>query len=157
VAQVVVEYKKKFTDVFVGFPRNLNDLRVLHKSTLYRKVENHSLFAYDPRFYQYWFLPYLLDDKGYPLMTWIMTPFKEEDHHTVLKLLYNMRHKREHSIVENAFGILKKTFREFFTKFELHVSFVPNVFIICCLLHNILCFQIETNVKRLMWIIDVEL
>jgi hypothetical protein len=40
VAQVVVEYKKKVIDVFVGFPKNLNDLRVLHKSTLYRKVEN---------------------------------------------------------------------------------------------------------------------
>jgi hypothetical protein len=51
VAQVVVEYKLFFIDVFVGFPRNLNDSGVLHKSTLYRKVENHGLFAYDPRFY----------------------------------------------------------------------------------------------------------
>ncbi len=39
VAQVVVDYKKKFTNVFVGFPRNLNYSMVLHKSTLYRKVE----------------------------------------------------------------------------------------------------------------------
>jgi len=37
VAQIVVNYKKKFIDVFVGFPRNLNDLRVLHKFTFYKK------------------------------------------------------------------------------------------------------------------------
>jgi hypothetical protein len=86
-----------------------------------------------------------------------MTPFKEEGHHIVLELLYNMRHKQGHSIVENAFRILKKTFREFLTKFELHVSFLLDVFIICCLLHSILCFQIKKNVKRWIWIIDVEL
>jgi hypothetical protein len=124
--------------VFVGFLRNLNDLRVLHKFTFYSKVENHGLFAYDPKFYQHWFPPYLLGDNNYPLITWIMTPFKEKCHHTVLELLYNTRHG--HFIVDNAFGIIKKTFREFFTKFELHVYFVPNVFIICCLLNNILCF-----------------
>jgi len=111
VAQVVVDYKKKFAHVFVGFPRNLNDSMVLHKSTLYRKVENHGLFAYDPRFYQHWFPPNLLGDKGYPLITWIMTPFKEEGHHIVFELLYNTMHKWGHPIVENAFGILKKTFR----------------------------------------------
>jgi len=113
VAQVVVDYKKKFTNVFVGFPRNLNDSRVLHKSTLYRKVENHVLFAYDPRFYQHWFPPYLLGDKGYPLITWIMTPFKEEGHHIVLELLYNMKHKQGHSIVENALRIIKKPLGSF--------------------------------------------
>jgi len=39
VAQVVVDYKKMFIDVFVGFPRNLNDSRVLHKFTLYKKLK----------------------------------------------------------------------------------------------------------------------
>jgi len=34
--------------------------------------------------------PYLLGDKNYPLIiTWIMTPFKEEGTHTILELFYN--------------------------------------------------------------------
>jgi hypothetical protein len=33
--------------------------------------------------------PYFLTDKGYPLITWIMTPFKEEGQHTIAELLHN--------------------------------------------------------------------
>jgi hypothetical protein len=40
--------------------------------------------------------------------------------------------------VENVFGILKKTFREFLTKTNLHVSFMLDAFIACRLLHNFL-------------------
>jgi hypothetical protein len=68
-----------------------------------------------------------------------MTPFKEEGHHIVLELLYNIRHKEGHSIVENTFGILKKPFREFLTKFGLHVSFLPNVslFVACYIIYYV--------------------
>jgi len=42
-----------------------------------------------------------------------MTPRKEEgEHHSILELLYNRKHNlRWRSIVENAFGILKQTFK----------------------------------------------
>jgi hypothetical protein len=40
-----------------------------------------------------------------------MTSHKEGDHN-LLEMLYNRKHKRVHSIVENAFGIWKKTFHE---------------------------------------------
>lgn len=86
-----------------------------------------------------------------------MTPFKEEGHHTILELLYNKKHKRGHWVVENAFGILKKTFREFFTKTNLHVSFMLDAFIACCLLHNFLWSQSESHIQRLMHIIYVDL
>jgi hypothetical protein len=69
VANAVVNCKKRFTDVFVGLPGSVNDSRVLREFALYRKVENHGLFAYDPRFFQHGFPPYLLGDKGYPLIT----------------------------------------------------------------------------------------
>lgn len=38
--------------------------------------------------------------------------------------------------MENAFDILKKTFKELLTKTHLNVYFVPNV-LITCLLHNL--------------------
>ncbi len=71
--------------------------------------------------------------------------------------MYNRKHKRGCWVVENAFGILKKTFKEFLTKTELHVFFCARCFIISCLLHNFLRFQFESHIQRLMCIIDVNL
>lgn len=47
--------------------------------------------------------PYLLGDNGYPLINWIMAPFKKNRYHMILKLLYNRKHGRGQSIVENTF------------------------------------------------------
>ncbi len=51
-----------------------------------------------------------------------MTPYKEGNQHTILKLLYN-KHKRSRSVVKNGFGILKRKFRELLHKNELNVVF----------------------------------
>jgi hypothetical protein len=57
--------------------------------------------------------PYLLGNKGHPLLPWLMTPHKENGEvHLVLQLLYIHKHKKGRSIVENAFDILKQTFKE---------------------------------------------
>jgi hypothetical protein len=83
-----------------------------------------------------------------------MIPFKEENQHTILELLYKKRHKQRNYAVDNAPKILKKTLRDFLTKFDLHVFFC----VLCfqCLLHNLLQSQTKTNVERLMRIIQVE-
>jgi hypothetical protein len=60
---------------------------------------------------QHEFPLYILGDKGYPLISWIMTPFKEDVNHTILKFLYNKKHKRGQSVVENSFEILKITLK----------------------------------------------
>ena len=59
----------------------------------------------------------------------------------MLERLYNRRLSRGHSVVENAFGILKQSFRELLDVTDLHVTFVPDVVIACCLLHNVLLGQ----------------
>jgi hypothetical protein len=86
-----------------------------------------------------------------------MTPFKEEGHHNILELLYNKKNKYGKFVVENVFKILKNNCKKFFTKFDLPISFVHDAFTSCCLLHNLLRSQIETNVERLMRIIVMEL
>jgi hypothetical protein len=96
----------------------------------------------------------LLGDKGYPLVNWIMTLFKKNGHHTIFKLLYKRKHKKGHSIVENYFGILKKTFKELMQKLKLNVIFLLNVFI--CLLHNLFKYEDDMNIDRLFWTIGLE-
>jgi hypothetical protein len=72
-------------------------------------------------------------------------------------LLDNKKCKKSLLIMKNALGIFEKTFQNLLTKFDLHVSFVLDVFYYyCCFLHTLLQSQIESNIKRLMWIIEVE-
>lgn len=84
-----------------------------------------------------------------------MTPFKEERQHSILKHLYNRKHKWGRLVVENAFGILKKTFRELQNS-ELHVAFLFDVFTCSYLLHNLLRSEGETSIVWLLWIIKLE-
>ena len=88
------------------------------------------------------FSPYLLGNVGYLLKQWLLTPYRDEltraGHQSVLECLYNTRLFRGRNVVENALGILKQSFRELLDVTDLHITFVPNVVICCCLLHTVL-------------------
>jgi hypothetical protein len=58
-------------------------------------------------------------------------------HHTILGALnkYLIRGK---NVVEIVFETLKKTFRELILKTNLHVPFVLNVVVCCCILYNVI-------------------
>lgn len=88
----MVDFNKTFLDVCVGFPSSVNNVRVMHKSTLYRHVQYHNLFH--PIKGVEGISPYLLGDKGYLLINWIMTLLKKYGHHFILELLYNKKHKK---------------------------------------------------------------
>jgi hypothetical protein len=74
--------------------------------------------------------PYLLGDKGYPLLSWLMTLHKENGEvYLVLQLLYSCKYKKGRLVVENAFNILKQTFRELLEKTKLHIIIVLMYFL----------------------------
>jgi hypothetical protein len=58
-------------------------------------------------------------------------------------------------VVENTFGILKKTFKELMRKSELSVIFLCGIFT-CCLLHNLLKTKDEASIERFLCIIELE-
>jgi hypothetical protein len=91
-------------------PGSTNDARVLRQSTLYYLAMHENLF--DVRFSMDGFLPFLLGDSGYPLLPWLMTPHRGHNQPTILESLYNKKLRRGRGVVENAFGILKQTWRE---------------------------------------------
>ena len=62
VAQAVVDCRKRFIDIFVGFPSSVNDQRILCRLSLYRQVCQHNLIHAD-RGSQNNICPYLLEDK----------------------------------------------------------------------------------------------
>jgi hypothetical protein len=58
-----------------------------------------------------------LEIRGNPLLLWLVTSHKADGEvHSILKLLYNRKHKKGRLVVENASGILNQTFRKFFKK-----------------------------------------
>ena len=102
------------------------------------------------------FTPYLIGDLGYPLQPWLMIPHKSVAQLSVLEALFNRRLRRGQVVVENAFGILKQTFRELLFKTDLHVTFVPDVILCCAILHNILLGQSHHEVEELLEVLQNE-
>jgi hypothetical protein len=102
------------------------------------------------------FPPYLLGDNGYPLLPWLMTPHRNQHNPSVLESLFNRKLRRGRGVVENAFGILKRTWQELLHKTELEVTYLPDVITACVLLHNLLLGQSSDDVEWLMGVLQVE-
>lgn len=58
--------------------------------------------------------------------------------------------------MENAFGILKHTFRELLLKSDLHLTFLPDIILTCAILHNILLGQPPDPVEKLLDVLRSE-
>lgn len=134
--QAVVDSDKRFIDLFIGMPGSTNDARMLRRSSLYNMAMHGTLL--DPRQSVHGFTPSIIGDLGYPLLPWLMVPHGTYNQLTVAETLFNKKLRRGRCVVENAFGILKQTFRELLQKSDLSVTFLPDVIISCAILHNVL-------------------
>ena len=149
--QAVVDSNKRFLDLFLGMPGSTNDSRMLRRSCLYNKGMHRSLWDVDVSFEG--FSPYLLRDSGYPLLPWLLVPHRGQGNLPIVDSLFNKKLRRGRGIVENAFGILKQTFRELLVKSDLSVTFLPDVITCCAILHNVLLGQSHGDVERLLQVL----
>ena len=154
--QAVVDRDRKFIDISVGMPGSTNDARQLRRSMLYQKATTTNLF--NPANAIEGFVPYLVGDKGYPILPWLITPYREmpNGRRSVQETLFNRKLSRARSMVENSFGILKQTFRELHSASDLHVTLLPDVVVSCCILHNLLLGQSSEEVDRLLEMLQRE-
>jgi hypothetical protein len=107
IAQAVVDSKKRFIDLFFGMPGSTNDSCTLRGSGLYSNVQQRRILNDINGVQHEGFSPYLLGNKGYPLLSWLMVPHKDDRPLSKVERLYNKRLRRGHYVVENAFGLLK--------------------------------------------------
>lgn len=117
--QGVVDTKCYFTSVNTGPPGSLHDSSHFKSSELYRKVEEGVMggFHDDPMMWPAAlpFPPYIVADRGYPLLSWCITPFKMGPMGIPLaneEVWFNRKHSSTRMCVERAFGILKARFKE---------------------------------------------
>ena len=155
--QGVVDTKCYFTSVNTGPPGSLHDSAHFKSSELYRKVEEGVMggFHDDPTTWPSAlpFPPYIVADRGYPLLSWCITPFKMGPMGMPLaneEVWFNRKHSSTRMCVERAFGILKARFKEISGKSSLKLNFLPTVVHTCCVLHNILLASKDRTLDQIL-------
>jgi hypothetical protein len=155
--QAVVDSKCYFTSVNTGPPGSLHDSAHFKSSELYRKVEGGIMggFHDDPLTWPAGlpFSPYIVADRGYPLLSWCITPFKMGNMGMPLtseEAWFNRKHSSTRMSIERGFGILKARFKEIGTKTSLKLDFLPTVVHCCCILHNILLASKDRTLDEIL-------
>jgi hypothetical protein len=72
VLQAVVDHKKKFLDICVGWPGSTHDSRILINSNLYSKFNSQNNLSTTP-----FNNKYILGDGGYPNLSWLIVSYKK--------------------------------------------------------------------------------
>ena len=155
--QGVVDSKCYFTSINTGPPGSLHDSAHFRSTELYKKVEEGIMggFHDDPLTWASGlsFPPYIVADRGYPLLSWCITPFKKGPMGVPLTMeeaWFNRKHSSTRMSVERGFGILKARFKEIGTKSSLKLNFLPTVVHTCCVLHNILLASKDRTLDQIL-------
>ena len=155
--QGVVDSKCYFTSINTGPPGSLHDSAHFKTTELYRKVDEGIMggFHDDPLTWGSGlsFPPYIVADRGYPLLSWCITPFKMGPMGLPLtreEAWFNRKHSSTRMSVERGFGILKSRFKEIGTKSSLKLDFLPTVVHCCCVLHNILLASKDRTLDQIL-------
>ena len=135
-------------------PGSTNDSRMLRRLSLHHLAMHGNLF--DRVNGDDGFSPFLIGDSGYPLLPWLMVPHRGPWQLSLAQQLFNRRLRRGRCVVENAFGILKQTFRELLVKSQFHITFLPDVIVSCAILHNVLLGQSHEDIKQLLEVLRTE-
>ncbi len=125
--QVICDAYSKITHVFANYPGSSHDSFILANSTI------PAIFEGNPPL-DGW----LLGDNGYPLKTWLMTPYLMPA--TIREMQFNRKHTQTRCVIERTFGILKMRFRCLDRSggtLQYSPQKVAAFFVACCVLHNI--------------------
>ncbi|XP_065430477.1 uncharacterized protein LOC101941125 [Chrysemys picta bellii] len=134
--QALVDHKGRFTNINVGWPGKVHDARIFRHSGLFRKLEEGTFFPDQKITVGDVEMPIMiLGDPAYPLMPWLMKPYKGSLDSS--QDLFNYRLSKCRMVVECAFGCLKARWRSLLTRSDLSEKNIPIVIAACCALHNI--------------------
>ena len=89
-------------NIYTVWPGCTHDARVLRNSELYINAEEGRLFEQNH---------FIIGDSAYPERTWLIPPFKDNGHFTIMQRRFNKAVSSSKQVVERAFGHLKGRFR----------------------------------------------
>ena len=140
-----------------GVPGSLHDSAHFKSTELYRKVEAGVMGGFHD-YPMIWpaglpFPPYIVADRGYPLLSWCITPFKTWPMGSPLtseEVWFNRKHSSTRMSVERGFDILKARLKEIGGKSSLKLDFMPTVVHTCCVLHNIFLASKDRTLDQIL-------
>lgn len=129
--QAVVQEDRQIIDLFAGYPGSVHDSRVLRNSPLYSSFRADDFVGPNEESY------HILGDGGYPLRTWLITPYRNNGHLQLEQTRFNEILSGTRQIVERSFALLKGRFRRLLYLDCVSMETVVDTIVVCCILHNI--------------------
>ena len=130
ILQAICDSEMIITDAFCRYPGRCHDARVFRNSPIYDEVSvNRDNFFPGNS--------HLIGDSVYPLLTWLLAPFKNFGNLTRRQRSYNYKHSSTRMAVEHCFGTLKGQFRRLQLQLDADVSVIPVIVLTTCILHNL--------------------
>ncbi|CAG8476958.1 14048_t:CDS:2, partial [Ambispora leptoticha] len=80
---------------------------------------------------------YILGDSDYANTDWLLVPYCDNGHLTIIQQYYNYVHSATRIRIEQAFGIFKSRWRILCTPIEVETKIIPSIVSAYCILHNI--------------------
>lgn len=132
ILQGICSFEKIFLNISVGFAGSAHDARVLKFSEIFKETQRDIKINFPSQEF------HLLGDSAYPLLPWLMTPFKEPRTRslTTMQRRYNTKHSSTRVVIENTFGLLQNRFKKLHLV-DTDLEFIPYIITACCVLHNI--------------------
>lgn len=126
ILQAVCNDQNRFLDVFIGFPGSAHDARVLRESPFFAQAPGKCGDGY------------ILGDSAYPLLPWLLTPYRESgDRFPRWKINFNKHHSQQRVTIENTFGLLKQRFRRLYSIDAKSILQSCMIVMAACVLHNL--------------------
>lgn len=122
-AQATCNAKDIFTSVDARWPGSVHDSRIWKASTLFQVRQKSQDIL-------------LLDDDGYGIVLWLLTPFDRNSRNPV-HVHFDTVYAKEWVIIERCFGQVKQWFLILHYKVWLHLDRVPSIIMCCFMLHDV--------------------
>ena len=78
---------------------------------------------------------HILGDKTYPVLNWLMAPYKNDRRLSRSQKLFNLKLSRTRCVIDRSFALLKGRFRRL-KYLDMKVKYVSATILACCVLHN---------------------
>ncbi|EPS62188.1 hypothetical protein M569_12603 [Genlisea aurea] len=144
ILQAVVGPDMRFLNVVAGWPGKMDDASVLRSSDFFKQCQNGKKLN-GPKIRlsegaeeEEELGEYLVGDSGFPLLPWLMTPFRG-DGLSEGEAAFNGRVVETHAVAKRALSRLKRVWRMIQGEMwrpDKHK--LPRFILACCILHNIL-------------------
>ena len=125
VLQGCVREDLRFIDICTGWPGKVHDARIFQSSPLYSVGQDLCGESH------------ILADSAYPILPWVLTPFRDNGQLTQTQKKYNQKHSAIRSAVERAFGLLKGRFTRLQYLDQRNNETIISTVVCACILHNI--------------------